>query len=493
MKRRDFVKTLTLLGGYFYVPYLFSSNNSNVLRCQSVNELRSSTPTKEGELIQLESYHSGARRGGGLFISKFKGSNTTDDGGRVFVTNSQYIWLRVNENTSMVVPEWFGCIGDGKVDDSEAFNRMLNSLNEGAVIHLTNEAVYYNSLPEKSSRWIINKNGITIIGNGATLTRRSTRFKPRIPGIDGGNLATLKISADNFKIKGNLIISGGEDKDFLVDEKLQIISKESYTRGYVSSHALFLENSKNIYLSPGLICKDAVFPCYVLKCSNVVINGSYINAGQSFPVKGTDLQLGSGVKIDRTKSFYVNINTSDCAYCGCEIEPLCENGIVNVSSRRSYMHGCIIHQESKSIKVNINSYDTVKGAAIRISRGCKNIYGDVYSEGCNNAVIIISYGDQICEEIKLRIKAFDSKESDVLISNTQWWMNSLANSEIDIYPSGKSNKHFRNHVTVNANRVVHSKLNIFIPRYLKGDSMSQGGVAIKNSNTSSISVLDYKQ
>ncbi|WP_148226868.1 hypothetical protein [Dickeya dadantii] len=403
-------------------------------KCDSIESLRQLAPQKIGQLIYVVSYSPGISVGGGIFVSQKNEASLPDDSGVLIHTENNMMWSRVDASSykkNIKKPEWYGCIGDGKTDDSESFQRMLRSLKDGDVIELKKKASYFNALPNRQSRWIIRKNNITIIGNGAIIARRPTSEATK--EIDDGNLATLKVTGNNFTVLGELTITGNEKKMPLVDKKLRIIGSSLYSRGYVSSHGLFLENVNGATLSKGLVCCDAVFPCYVLGSNNVSIKGKYNNSGQVYPVVGTDLQIGSGVKIAKTKNFIVDISSDNCAYCGCEIEPYSEMGDVSVFSSNAYMYGCIIHRNSCNMKIEIKAVDSLN-AALRISAGSSNIKGNVYAYNCKNACLITSENDSVCEGIVIDIHTQNTVESELISMNVNNKSPSTRNSLITITP-----------------------------------------------------------
>jgi hypothetical protein len=426
MKRRLFVQTLFC--GINLLSFPSISRASLTREIASAESLSVTPPRYEGEEVILKAYSQQSSWGGGRFVAKKTKDHT--DYGMVFNTNSDLSWYRIDASKRFIEPEWFGCIGDGVTDDSFAFNQLLNSLIDGDTIVLRENASYYNAVPTKDSRFIINKNDIKIIGNGARIFRRSTSFETK--SKDVGNLATLKITGNNVKIIGSLTISGGEGEALLMNRFDFSVSKERFIRGFSSSHALFIENVDGLYLSPDLKCDNAIFPLYIYKSKNLDINGENSNSGQVYPVRGKDLQLGSCVKIAKSKLFKVNIKTTHSAYCGLEIEPYCDTGDVTVSATDCYMHGCIVHQFSKNIKVNVSLQGSNEGAGIRISSGSQNIFGKVKSSNCTNAVLIVSKNKFICENINLDIEGDNIKEDALVIYNDDKLNPSLINGKFSI-------------------------------------------------------------
>lgn len=411
MKRRFFIQTLLCSVNFISFPTL--SKVSAIREVNTVSDLLTLIPSYEGEYVKVLSYSQNNILGGGYFVAKRIESKT--DFGVIFNTSSGLSWYRLDAKKRLLEPEWYGCTGDGVTDDSVAFNHLLSALSDGDTIIMRKDASYYNSLPTKKSRFIISRNNIKIIGNGARIFRRSTSIETK--KNDVGNLATLKITGNNFKIIGNLTISGGEGDAPLMNRFNFSVSKEKYVRGFSSSHALFIENVDGLYLSPELKCNNAIFPLYVYKSKNLEIYGEYSNSGQVYPVRDKDLQLGSCVKIARSKLFKININTSHSAYCGLEIEPYCDSGDVTVNASDCYMHGCIVHQFSNNIKVNVNFSGSSEGAGIRVSSGSQNIFGNVTAFNCVNAVLIVSKGSSICKNINLKVKCQNLKGDALLIYN----------------------------------------------------------------------------
>ncbi|WP_369128508.1 hypothetical protein [Klebsiella variicola] len=431
MKRRLLLQTLFC--GINLLSFPSASRATLLRKIDSANDLIITLPRYEGELVVLKGYHQHINLGGGQFIARKV--NEVTDYGIVFNTTSELSWCRVDAGKHLIEPEWFGCVGDGITDDSVAFIKMLEALKDGDTIVLRQNASYFNAVPTKNSRFIVKNNDIKIIGNGARIFRRSTSIETKLKDV--GNLATLKITGNNASIIGDLTISGGEYNAPLMNRFNFSVSQERFIRGFSSSHALFVENVDGLYLSPDLKCNNAIFPLYIYKSKNLNINGVYTNSGQVYPVKGKDLQLGSCVKIARSSSFKVNVVTKHSAYCGLEIEPYCENGDVTVSATDCFMHGCIVHQYSKNIKVNIKLAGSNKGAGLRISSGSQNVFGIVNATECMNAVLIVSKNNSICQNINLNIEAFNINGDALLIYNDDKSSASLINGKISFLNSSQ--------------------------------------------------------
>ncbi|KFX06798.1 hypothetical protein KP22_01530 [Pectobacterium betavasculorum] len=383
-----------------------------------MSELRKYTAQYAGEKVKLSSYYENKNTGGGVFVA-VEDIKSKDDGGINIRQNNKLIWKRITDDSSIIKPEWFGCIGDGLSDDADSFNKMLLFLDVGSVVFFKKNAIYYNALKDRGSEWIVKKDNITIIGNNASLTRR-----PANSVKTDDNLATLKVAGNNFKIVGRLNISGKEKSTYLVDKNNNRISSNFYTRAVTSSHGLFIQNVKGIYIE-NIVCEDAVFPCFVSGCRDIYISGQFNNSGQVYPVKGNDLQLGSGLKISNSESFILDIRSENSAYCGCEIEPNCKDGRVKVNSRSPYMHGCILHKNIESVILDINTIEAIKGSGLRISSGCRNISGYVDADTCQYAILVISDKNEICKEINLKVSYKKIIKRVIVIYNTEKGSTSL--------------------------------------------------------------------
>lgn len=107
--------------------------------------LRTVVPDVANQRILLASYYAGGRTGGGEFIARSTiGLSTVpaDDGGVIALVNSSWYWERVDQDS--VTVEGFGAhpytapsngsVPAGTVSSSDAFQRMLNSVNKIVVL-----------------------------------------------------------------------------------------------------------------------------------------------------------------------------------------------------------------------------------------------------------------------------------------------------------------------------------------------------------------------
>ena len=97
-----------------------------MIEVNSFAELRTTVPSKAGEIAVLKRYYDkdSSFRGGGDFVG-FTGTTTLkDDGGTVAVGNNFY-WKRSINDPREVNILHFGAKGDGVTDDTDAFKRIL--------------------------------------------------------------------------------------------------------------------------------------------------------------------------------------------------------------------------------------------------------------------------------------------------------------------------------------------------------------------------------
>ncbi|WP_205951324.1 glycosyl hydrolase family 28-related protein [Pantoea stewartii] len=97
-----------------------------MIEVNSFAELRTTVPSKSGEIAVLKRYYDkdSSFRGGGDFVG-FTGTTTLkDDGGTVAVGNNFY-WKRSINDPREVNILHFGAKGDGVTDDTDAFKRIL--------------------------------------------------------------------------------------------------------------------------------------------------------------------------------------------------------------------------------------------------------------------------------------------------------------------------------------------------------------------------------
>lgn len=423
----------------FYFPFKsIAKNNLEVKfrdKISSVERFATLKNIKHGDVLYLESYHLNRNTGGGSFRLINSEGKRIDNGIYFKSSDENLIWERITHG-NIIKPEWYGSLGDGINDDGPFFSAMLNSISDGSKIILSKNAIYFNELLDQNSKWILNKNDIKIISQNSTLKRRGTY--PDEGKYSYGNLSTLQISGENIEVLGRLSIDGGENKYNIVDKNGKNVSDFKYVRASGSSHALFIESSNNIVINGQLKCSNAVFPCYIHNSKKISLKGDFINSGQVYPVVGNDLQLGSCIKVSESSRVSLFGVCDNSAYSGCEIEPKSSDVIINVKTSNCLFYGVIIHDHSNNISLKINSDTNINGAALRISDGSYNIKGTIHVSNSNHALIISSFGKEICHDVALKVYPSSIKGQLVQAFNTTTSEHYLKTSNIAIYlPSEK--------------------------------------------------------
>ncbi|MEG3109622.1 glycosyl hydrolase family 28-related protein [Pantoea sp. T14] len=97
-----------------------------MIEVNSFAELRTTAPTKSGDVAILKRYYDkdSTFRGGGDFVG-FTGTTTLKDDGGTVAVGSGFYWKRAINDPTEVNILHFGAKGDGTTDDTDAFNRML--------------------------------------------------------------------------------------------------------------------------------------------------------------------------------------------------------------------------------------------------------------------------------------------------------------------------------------------------------------------------------
>ena len=101
--------------------------------CDSIAELKTLVPERNGQMQLVTSYTAGTNVGGGLF-QWVANSTAIEDGGCVIkaASNATGRWLRLYYEDK--TPEMYGAIGDGVADDTAAVQRMFTSANLSATL-----------------------------------------------------------------------------------------------------------------------------------------------------------------------------------------------------------------------------------------------------------------------------------------------------------------------------------------------------------------------
>jgi hypothetical protein len=352
--------------------------DKQIVNVESIEQLDEITKW-EGRQVYLKSIKAGKNEGGGQLEYKSEYADINNG----YILNG---WVYLN--LKYLTPEIFGYDHAEDADQHNnflAFKNMLYFIKEGGVIELKPGATYYNYAPNGSfDSWNINKDGITVVGNGATITRRKTS---EATAILDANLAALKVTGDSCTLLAPITIDGGEDYADIVDVEGDTIASGNYARGYSSSHALYVAYASN-FTALNIVAKRAVFSMFVDHCESVRISGRGDNSGQRYPLLSSDLQLGSGIKISNSTDFVLDLQSNYSGYAGIEVEPNCSYGIVRSVARNPVYFGVIFHEKSTDCSVDSVTYNALLGASLRIGRKCIGINGQATANKCRYGLLL---------------------------------------------------------------------------------------------------------
>ncbi|HBS4890032.1 TPA: phage tail protein, partial [Klebsiella pneumoniae] len=363
------------------------------IKIRAVQSLSSYNPSHEGEVISVIHEIDGSVKFVAADAKIFK-----VDGVKVIQSpNTKLVFVRDEYYSNRIVrPSWYGCRGEGKISsDTICFAKMLKSLVDGDHIILTKGEVYYNDFPNNSQDkdgWTITANNITLDGEGATLSRITP------PNYLCADYTTLKITGDNCKIQGVLLITSDDPIGYPImgyrsTEKLD--QRELFCRPVANTLNLWVKGVNGFYVGDGVILKNAVFNFFANhQSNNLNIHCSAISSGQIYPQpvsKSSDLALGSSFKLDRCRNFMIKSTAINTAYAGVELEGNNTNGTVKIKTLKAYHAGLHIWNNSSDIKFDAYSEDITAGGGLIIGPGCKNCNGNSYVT--NSLYVVAFVGD----------------------------------------------------------------------------------------------------
>ncbi|SUT96036.1 Tail fiber protein [Actinobacillus lignieresii] len=160
----DFTNEFVTINNKFEIvnnqfEYIKSPVGFNAIgQCESIAELRTIEPTEDNQRILVRGYYAGSNVGGGEFYSDLNDKTTADNSGTVIVTTNGQRWKRVYQQ---ITPFDFGAFGNGKNNDTEAFNA-LEKLKVNYV-NLLNGVYFVDAIPK-----------VKIYFNGTFKTKKDT-------------------------------------------------------------------------------------------------------------------------------------------------------------------------------------------------------------------------------------------------------------------------------------------------------------------------------
>lgn len=152
-------------------------NQNTYFTVSSLAKLKNLAPSKKGQRVYLESVIEGNGKGGGTWVATEKEKLVENNAFIVNSPNSSLVWVRTNYN--QVIPEFWGCYGDGKTDDTDALQHAINwAATNKSVLVLDNKYLISKQITSSAFGGISSNNRGTIIVNADV-----TAFK--FTGIEG--------------------------------------------------------------------------------------------------------------------------------------------------------------------------------------------------------------------------------------------------------------------------------------------------------------------
>ncbi|HAW2882337.1 TPA: hypothetical protein JLR12_000282 [Escherichia coli] len=335
--------------------------------CHDISSLRNIEPSIDGQLIILKQ-HSCGGIGGGLFIGYTNGENHADNDGTIIKTANGRLWIRKDSQVGR--PEFFGAIGDGLKDDSQALKKCFLNCNE-----------------------IILERGKQYLLNSATLFLRSNQ---KIYG--GGSILKSEYSTD-------IPISGSADAPkFIFADGVSNVSIDDITFNYNGNvlprvFAIVIHESRNISVTN---CKmtGSETAIFVWKNSTrIKIDSNIIKNGHFGIATGGDSNGNTEGLIDG-----VEISNNDISNCNSEaIDINFDTKNVFIENNIIYSNGIVDAEEDIDVGGGLCSDIIIFGN--KIDGGGRNIRGIQIKEGVrrakisNNTILnglVGQYGGAIC-------------------------------------------------------------------------------------------------
>lgn len=307
-------------------------------------------------------------------------------------------WARAAELT----PEMYGCKTQ-ETGNGLCFQRMLDSVPAGSVVKLAKNGVYYNDMSIAS--WVINK-PLTIIGNGAILKKKAATKK------DAQTAVLIIENASNVTLK-DIVIDGGDSREYPVDRNGRAISSIKYTRSLAIDYGILVKGGNDINLVNVKI-ENSLFNIWAVTVKDLNVSGELNYSGQLYPVVGDDLQLGAGIKLSNVNQFYVDVHGMRNTNALVEVEANNHHGAIKCISKEGLSSGLTVLGSSE-LEVDALLMDGGRVGA-QLVQGVQNVTGTIQTYNNKGQALVISNlnDNKMAITSGLNIKLIESGNGDGL-------------------------------------------------------------------------------
>lgn len=339
-----------------------------------------------------------------------------------------------------LTPEMFGAKGDGKTDDYQAIQNMLNKGETGCTFYFDGKKTYYNAFankgvwiePLKRNIWQRHKSA-KFLFNGAKLRRRLPEWNDK--NLKGNynegkyytddHTALLYLTGDNYIID-NADFNSGLKLGNLLDTSEKPTGVMDYAVGTCMEMGLWLDHCNDVIITNSQFT-NSVFPVYVTDSNNLKFYNLILKyaAQANRRINPNDPAIGGGIKLMNSSDVlldnvygYRNLNDT------IEIETLNKNISVNGKSDYDYDNSMVIIS-SQNIKIDWEANNVVHGTGLLIigannELATQNITGRIKVNNtawCGVLVWLYKDTNSNIENINLDISTSNTNFSGLYINN----------------------------------------------------------------------------
>lgn len=172
------------------------------LTLDNVQALRELEQAEHGELVQLRHHSHESDEGGGLF--RYDATSRVAGNGGTIIDPLYLAGRFMRASQGALDPKWFGAVGDGVNDDTEAIQAALNVMDSNPALTFTQGTYLVRESLELSRTG--RQSSYRISGEGATLiTDREISIFRRVPVdmTEAKRMASIRFYIDNLTFRGS--------------------------------------------------------------------------------------------------------------------------------------------------------------------------------------------------------------------------------------------------------------------------------------------------